>query len=70
MYSIRSKIIFIKTPIEVLKKVMVWIKDPSMKTQSNGNVFPGGFDLMYQIIKLIRVIEKIVKIETNTNKTT
>ena len=49
---------------------MIKINAPSMKTQSKGNVFPGGFDLMYQIIKLIRVIDKIVKSETNTNKIT
>ena len=70
MYSIRSRRIFIKTPIDVVEKVMTWITDPSMKTQSNGKVFPGGFDLTYQIIKLIKVIENIVKIETNINRIT
>ena len=49
---------------------ITWIKDPSMKTQSNGNFFPGGFHLTYQIIKLIKVIENIVKIETNINRIT
>ena len=49
---------------------MIKINAPSMKTQSKGNVFPGGFDLMYQITKLIRVVEIIVINERKTKEKT